>query len=148
MSIMFINSDTLSDIADAIRAKTGGSGTMTPLEMPTEIASIGGGGIDISEYTERGGSIRNGSTSNTMSLDITKDYIIIGYVRLTSTKNISSCGVTLASDGNIEVLINNYAQSGTQMPWFYLVHVTGATSFTATINMSPSETGISAFYKP
>ena len=46
MSIMFINSDTLSDIADAIRAKTGGSNSMTPLEMPTEIASIpsGGGG--------------------------------------------------------------------------------------------------------
>ena len=36
-----------SDIADAIRAKTGGSGTMTPAEMPTEIANIpSGGGMD------------------------------------------------------------------------------------------------------
>lgn len=33
-----------SDIADAIRAKTGKSDTMTPAEMPTEIASISGGG--------------------------------------------------------------------------------------------------------
>lgn len=32
-----------SDIADAIRAKTGKSDTMTPAEMPTEIASISGG---------------------------------------------------------------------------------------------------------
>lgn len=38
--------DTFSDIADAIRAKTGKSDTMTPAEMPTEIASISGGGAD------------------------------------------------------------------------------------------------------
>lgn len=37
-----------TDIADAIRAKTGKSDTMTPAEMPTEIANIsGGGGGDI-----------------------------------------------------------------------------------------------------
>lgn len=35
-----------TDIADAIRAKTGKAGTMTPAEMPTEIASISGGGAD------------------------------------------------------------------------------------------------------
>lgn len=35
--------DTFSDIADAIRVKTGKSDTMTPAEMPTEIASISGG---------------------------------------------------------------------------------------------------------
>lgn len=38
--------DTFSDIADAIRAKTGSSATMTPAQMPTEIASISGGGGD------------------------------------------------------------------------------------------------------
>lgn len=38
--------DAFSDIADAIRAKTGKSDTMTPAEMPTEIASISGGGGD------------------------------------------------------------------------------------------------------
>ena len=38
--------DTFSDIADAIRAKTGSSATMTPAEMPTEIAGISSGGTD------------------------------------------------------------------------------------------------------
>lgn len=49
MSTMLIQSGTLEDIADAIRAKTGGSASMTPLQMPTQIASIpsGGGGIDV-----------------------------------------------------------------------------------------------------
>lgn len=49
MSTMLIQSGTLDDIADAIRAKTGGSASMTPLQMPTQIASIpsGGGGINL-----------------------------------------------------------------------------------------------------
>ena len=44
MSKYVIDSETLTDIADAIRAKTGDSASMTPLEMPDEIASISGGG--------------------------------------------------------------------------------------------------------
>ena len=44
MSLLVINPDTLSDIADAIRSKTGGVDTMTPLEMPDEIESITTGG--------------------------------------------------------------------------------------------------------
>ena len=39
--------DTFQAIADAIRAKTGKAATMTPAEMPTEIASIGGGGVEL-----------------------------------------------------------------------------------------------------
>lgn len=35
--------DTFSDIADAIRAKTGSSATMTPAQMPGAIASISRG---------------------------------------------------------------------------------------------------------
>ena len=38
---------TLGDIADAIRSKTGKVDTMTPLDMPTEIASIPTGGEDM-----------------------------------------------------------------------------------------------------
>ncbi len=40
------------DIADAIRAKTGGTGTMKPAEFPAEIASIvtGGGGGNAGEW--------------------------------------------------------------------------------------------------
>ena len=44
MADRLIQTGTLTDIADAIRAKTGKSATMTPLEMPSEIASISGGG--------------------------------------------------------------------------------------------------------
>lgn len=47
MSTMFIQSGTLDDIADAIRAKTGKSSSMTPLEMPTEIGSITAGVSDV-----------------------------------------------------------------------------------------------------
>ena len=42
MSLLVINPNTLTDIADAIREKTGGVDLMTPLEMPDEIASITG----------------------------------------------------------------------------------------------------------
>lgn len=42
--------DKLTAIANAIRAKTGGTATMTLDEMPTEIASISGGG-DITDGT-------------------------------------------------------------------------------------------------
>lgn len=47
MSEYSIQSETLSDIANSIRAKTGKNNAMTPLEMPTEIGSIGGGSGDI-----------------------------------------------------------------------------------------------------
>lgn len=42
--LMSTLTDTFQAIANAIRAKTGKSDTMTPAEMPTEIASISGGG--------------------------------------------------------------------------------------------------------
>lgn len=40
MANRIIQTDTLTDIADAIRAKTGKSASMTPAEMVTEIGSI------------------------------------------------------------------------------------------------------------
>lgn len=42
--LALITQSSLSDIADAIRAKTGGSAAMTPAQMPSEIASIPSGG--------------------------------------------------------------------------------------------------------
>lgn len=44
MSDYLIHDSTLEDIADAIRSKTGGSSLIAPEDMPTEIASISGGG--------------------------------------------------------------------------------------------------------
>lgn len=43
MSEYIIESQTLTDIADAIRGKTGSSSTLTPLQMPSAIASIPSG---------------------------------------------------------------------------------------------------------
>ena len=43
MSDYLIHDSTLDDIADAIRAKTGGSSLIAPEDMPTEIASISSG---------------------------------------------------------------------------------------------------------
>jgi len=43
MADYLIHDSTLEDIADAIRAKTGGSSLIAPEDMPTEIASISGG---------------------------------------------------------------------------------------------------------
>lgn len=44
MGKYIIKEETLTDIANAIRFKTGKSDPITPLEMPEEILSISGGG--------------------------------------------------------------------------------------------------------
>ena len=44
MADYLIHDSTLEDIADAIRSKTGGSSLIEPEDMPSEIASISGGG--------------------------------------------------------------------------------------------------------
>ena len=149
MSLLVINANTLTAIANAIRGKTGGVDTMTPLEMPDEITNIptGGGGIDITQYTGRGGSVRTAAQTNTISLDSSKEYFVIGFVRLNYSVNIQSIHPTITSDGTMEELLNNYAQTGTQLPYFYAVHVTNATYVTVNIGRAPQDTGISAFYK-
>ena len=44
MSKVFIEESTLTAIGDSIRAKTGKTDMIPPLQMPTEIASIQSGG--------------------------------------------------------------------------------------------------------
>lgn len=44
MAKMFIEESTLSAIGNSIRAKTGKTNMIPPLNMPTEIASIQAGG--------------------------------------------------------------------------------------------------------
>lgn len=51
MGTKTIQDSTLTDIADAIRSKTGGSSAMTPAEMVTEIGSIQTGGGDTGDFT-------------------------------------------------------------------------------------------------
>lgn len=56
--------DKLTAIADAIRAKTGKSTSMTLDEMPTEISSITtGGGIDTSDATATASDMAEGATA-------------------------------------------------------------------------------------
>ena len=49
-------SNLFGDIADAIRAKTGGTGTMKPAEFPAEIAAIETGGVVGDEWIANSGS--------------------------------------------------------------------------------------------
>ena len=99
MSTMLIQSGTLDDIADAIRAKTGGVATMTPLEMPTEIANIVGGGGDItllhSAGLTRSEIIDNPPTTYTF----TKNYDTI-YVVGSISDNDAQAGCKLTYNGN------------------------------------------------
>lgn len=62
--------DTLTDIADAIRAKTGGTAGMTPSEMPAQIASIpsGGGGVGIPREVSSQGVFQKPAESFTYAL--------------------------------------------------------------------------------
>ena len=52
MSLMTIASETLTSIANAIRAKTGKTAQMTPAEMVTEIGSISSEGSPTYEWKQ------------------------------------------------------------------------------------------------
>ena len=59
---------TLTDIADAIRSKTGGSATMTPSQMPAQIASIpSGGGLGIPLTVSQAGALTRSNDSFTFT---------------------------------------------------------------------------------
>lgn len=100
MSTMLIQSGTLDDIADAIRAKTGGVNTMTPLEMPTEIASIVGGGGDITLLHSEGltRSQINGDTHTIYTFTQAYDTIyVIGSIG--DNDNVAGCSLTYIGNG-------------------------------------------------
>ena len=92
MSNYIIQSETLTNIANAIRAKTGNSGTLTPSQMATEISNIssGGGsitGIDLSNgcsfyYIDTGDTTKSGLDLSKISSAISgnKDFYYIGRV--------------------------------------------------------------------
>ena len=54
MALYTIQEETLTDIGDAIRAKTGTTDTISPLDMPEAISSIETGGMDFDELIAQG----------------------------------------------------------------------------------------------
>ena len=64
MANVLIEESTMTGIADAIRAKTGGTDLMLPAAMPEEIAGIQtGSGIDTSDATATADNIETGKTA-------------------------------------------------------------------------------------
>ena len=81
--------EIFSNTADAIRAKTGKSDTMTPAEMPTEIASISGGsGIPV-EY------IKINVTENVTNYG---DYLVYGVQNTDHYVGVNSFDLTTYND--------------------------------------------------
>ena len=64
MANVLIEESTMTGIADAIRAKTGGTDLMLPAAMPDEIAGIQtGSGIDTSDATATAEDMADGVTA-------------------------------------------------------------------------------------
>ena len=66
MAEYLIQDTTLTGIAEAIRIKTGKTGTITPAEMPDEIKSIasGGGMEDVATEAEMDAKLSAGNLGN------------------------------------------------------------------------------------
>lgn len=95
-----IKDSTLQAIADAIRAQTGSVDTMTPLEMPTEIASIVGGGGDINLLHSAGltRSQINGESHTIYTFLEEYDTIyVIGSIG--DNDNVAGCTLTYTGNG-------------------------------------------------
>ena len=106
MSKVSIEESTLSAIGDAIRKKTGESALLSPLDMPTAISSIsgGGGGVERKVLVLTGWNYGNGVTDIKIS-DYINDYSKIK--RLTYR-----CDRSQAKSGCLDEFIGEKAYSG------------------------------------
>lgn len=99
MSTLLIQSGTLDDIADAIRTKTGGVDTMTPLEMPAEIISIPTGGSGGAEVLDIGFKTPASYTSFTASYTASKSgTLYVAIMKQNSTSAPSVTGVSFTTN--------------------------------------------------
>ena len=79
MAVKMVNESDLVSIADAIRAKTGGTATLLyPEEFVSEIGSISGGSVDVDAFLD--GTLTE-LESNATSV---RDYAFIGLTQLSS----------------------------------------------------------------
>lgn len=103
MSSLIIQSGTLEDIADAIRAKTGGQSAMTPAEMITAIGTISGGSTSNITFT-----------GNDLSYFLSSYYTaLLRNAGEQASSNLASIMTTIFSHLNITTSdINNLCFSG------------------------------------
>lgn len=102
--------DTLYDIADAIRAKTGGSADMTPSQMPAQIASIpSGGGEGIPREVNANGVYGMPTQNFTFSLPANA----VGISGYALYRALSSCTTLTSVDlSSLTTISGGYALSG------------------------------------
>ena len=123
--------DLFTDIADAIRAKTGGSGTIAAEDFPTEIAAIpsgGGGGGFVTGVT------RNSATKLTFATDGKAAYFVVyeadsSYVAPSS--NGTYYGIYVIYDGETCYCLTLYRATSASQPT--------ASWQTCTVTISDSE---------
>lgn len=101
MSTYLIQDSTMAGIANAIRAKTGSSATMTPAQMATEIGSISGGSsITVEPLTV--------TQNGTQTAPSGKAYspVTVNVPQPSGTKNI-----TISQNGTTTENVKNYASA-------------------------------------
>lgn len=105
MAVRKINESTLTSIADAIRAKTGGSALITPEDMASEIGSIPSGGSSERVFTKLG--------EYTVTEPVSK-------ITISETEQMQGCeclyirtiNVALSAADWIYPVVNNYSGIG------------------------------------
>ena len=117
MAKIFIEESTLSAIGNSIRAKTGKTDMISPLNMPTEIASIQSGGSNIDALIDR--SITEISSS---SIETIRDYVFYGCSNLITAAfsavtsvglySFSKCSSLTTADFPVATSIGNNAFNG------------------------------------
>lgn len=123
MSIAIIDESLLTNIADAIRTKTGSSDTYTPAEMAEAIADISTGG------TPTGTKQITINAAGTVTEDVTN------YANVQITTPSGSAGTPTATKGSV----SNHAVSVTPSVTNTTGYITGSTKTGTAVSVSASE---------